>query len=164
MIRSDSGRFAMLNFVPEFLKCNTLRIRDGPREKLNLYIGADMRKQWSEEEKQEIVEACNSAKENGTTVRDVLEYYDARSSQLCLWRKEYAAKTEKPDYPVEIMQEFGVDPAGDEIEIEVDEETEAGRLSIQNENHRECTIIALVVAGYRVWIEVENGNYFIYYE
>ncbi|NIA28826.1 MAG: hypothetical protein GWP06_02800 [Actinobacteria bacterium] len=114
-----------------------------------------MRKRRTDKERLHIVERCNSAEENGEKTGDILKELGASSSQLCQWRKKFNGK---PKIPAEVFEEFGVD------ELEEEAETESGRLSIQNQAHRENVIVALVMSGYRVWQEVENGNYFIYYE
>jgi transposase-like protein len=133
------------------------------------------RKNYSEEFKKKIVRLCDSTKERGETVGDVLEKYNVASSLLCNWRKKFnSEKTGSEiiaeaisEIPTDVMREFGVDPCGDEIELQEETEDgpqENGCIIINDEMRRESVATALFMSGYTIWQTVENGQYFINFQ
>jgi len=125
-------------------------------------------KKWTEKQKIKVVERCDIAKNSGGRVDIILKEIGASSSQLCDWRKKFGK--EKPSIK-NVMKAFGVEPVGDEIELQDDgpEEIETFLLSsdcldIPDEYNRDAVIVALVRSGYTVSQTVEDGHYFVNYE
>ena len=113
-------------------------------------------KPYKEDFKREIVSRAQLEKASGGTYKHVAEETGIHHTLIGKWIKKYGDNpVEKEiEIPAEIFEEFGVD----------DEEPEADRLRINNECKRESVIVALVVSGYTVWQEQENGDFYIYYE
>lgn len=126
---------------------------------LFLWLIMEKRK-WTTEEKQEIVRRCDSAKENGEQIKDILIEYGAKSSQLCMWRKKY--RIEKIDCPSEILEEFeGAEIEQDEPEPDIQEN---GCFKADDPQQRGTIAAYLFMSGYVIWQTVKDGHYFINFE
>lgn len=133
------------------------------------------RKNYSDEFRKHIVNLCDEASRKGESVSDILNEHNIASSLLSSWRKKYRDSDDEIKCPAEVMREFGVDPVGDEIELQEkypDPEpeeietfsVESGQVNIPDQIHRESVILALVVSGYIVHQTFEDGQFFVNYE
>jgi len=113
-----------------------------------------MKKQWTEQQKREVVRRCSAAKQNKETVAGVLQELGASSSQLCVWRKKYS------DVPDEVYEAFGVEPPAS---VEPDNE-DAGRIKVNDKNTRQNLAWILFDLGYIVWRTCETGDYFVNFQ
>ena len=107
-----------------------------------------MIKKWTDKEKRQVVERCNSAKENGEKSTDILIEFGTSSSQLCEWRKKFNVKSKIPS---EVFEEFKVKETSRQIIID-------------DYDHCCAVVVALVMSGYTVSQKVQNRKHFINYK